>query len=324
MADVFISYSKQDPEPTRKLAHELETLGYSVWWDTNLLAGANFREVIVKQLEGAKAVIVIWTPSSVKSDWVISEADRARAARKLVPLRVPALGPQTIPMPFDTLHTEVVGDIGRLVQSLTVLGVAPSGRAPASLPSAVPRSAADFYYRGNTYFNNGDPGRAIADYNKAIELNPKFAGSYYNRGNAWHTKGDQDRAIADLSKAIELNPKFAGSYYIRGLAWHTKGDQDRAIADLSKAIDLNPKSAGSYYNRGHAWRAKGDQDRAIADYSKAIELNPKLASAYYNRGLAFKATGRREASIADFRRALSEDASHQPSKDALKIWGVPV
>jgi TIR domain len=39
MADVFISYSKHDPEPTERLAAELERQGYSVWWDTSLLTG---------------------------------------------------------------------------------------------------------------------------------------------------------------------------------------------------------------------------------------------------------------------------------------------
>jgi tetratricopeptide (TPR) repeat protein len=63
---------------------------------------------------------------------------------------------------------------------------------------------------------------------------------YYGSGLAKSTKGDLDGAIADFSKAIELNPKLAEAYLNRGLAKSTKGDQDGAIANESQAIELNP------------------------------------------------------------------------------------
>ena len=84
MADVFISYSKPHAAITRKLADELEAKGLSVWWDTDLLAGESFRDRIVEELKACKAAIVIWTPQSVKSAYVISEAERARLANKLI------------------------------------------------------------------------------------------------------------------------------------------------------------------------------------------------------------------------------------------------
>jgi hypothetical protein len=49
LADIFISYSKQEPEPTRKL----EARGYSVWWDTSLLAGPDYTDVILRELAAA-------------------------------------------------------------------------------------------------------------------------------------------------------------------------------------------------------------------------------------------------------------------------------
>ena len=64
----------------------------------------------------------------------------------------------------------------------------------------------------------GDYQGAIADYDRALELNPQFAQAYYNRGNAKRTLKDYQGAIADYDKAIELNPRFAQAYYNRGVA----------------------------------------------------------------------------------------------------------
>jgi tetratricopeptide (TPR) repeat protein len=62
--------------------------------------------------------------------------------------------------------------------------------------------------------------------------------NYINRGWAKRAKGDFDGAIADYSKAIELNPKLAVAYSNRGEAKKAKGDQEGADADLAQAEKL--------------------------------------------------------------------------------------
>ena len=89
MADIFISYSKQQPQPTRDVAAYLTSEGYSVWWDANLTSGELFRDVIDRELDAAKAVIVIWTAHLVASKWVLAEADHADRDGRLIP-RAPA------------------------------------------------------------------------------------------------------------------------------------------------------------------------------------------------------------------------------------------
>ena len=62
--------------------------------------------------------------------------------------------------------------------------------------------------------------------------------AYYDRGLAWYEKGKHDRAISDYDKAIELNPRYAKAYYNRGLAWFRKGSYDRSCHDFQKACEL--------------------------------------------------------------------------------------
>jgi tetratricopeptide (TPR) repeat protein len=104
-----------------------------------------------------------------------------------------------------------------------------------------------------------------------------FAPYYNKRGLAREAKGDHDGAVADYNRAIDLNPKDAGAYMNRGFAKQANGDVDGAIADFDRAIDLDPKQPRAYMNRGFAKQANGDQDGAIADYNRALELAAKLA-----------------------------------------------
>src|SRR5215475_15447487 len=130
MADVFISYAKTDRPLALKLAAMLEAEGWKVWWDTSLTIGDDFRNEIMTELGRARAVIVIWTDTSIKSDWVRSEAGRAQADRKLIPVKLGHLTYKDLPPPFDVLHTEDIGQEdkikGAVVAQLAKPAVEPS------------------------------------------------------------------------------------------------------------------------------------------------------------------------------------------------------
>jgi len=136
LSDVFISYAKKGHSQAEQLAQELQAKGFSVWYDTSLVPGDSFRNVIMSKLAEAKAAIVIWDQSSVKSDWVCSEASRARARRILIPVRTDDVSSADIPPPFDGLHTEFVSNRTAIEAALAKLGVLPV--------AASPQPAADF------------------------------------------------------------------------------------------------------------------------------------------------------------------------------------
>jgi hypothetical protein len=109
MADIFISYSKADHDLALKLATYLESRAWSVWWDKSLKPADTFRDEIMKQLVAARAVIVIWSNTSIKSEWVRAEAGRAKAEGKLIPVKTADVDYADIPLPFGEMHTENIG-----------------------------------------------------------------------------------------------------------------------------------------------------------------------------------------------------------------------
>jgi TolB-like protein len=126
VADIFISYSKQSQAQAKELAHELQAKGFSVWYDTSLLPGDSFGDVIMSELAQAKAAIVIWDAASIRSEWVRSEASRARARRILIPVRAEGIRSHDIPPPFDSLHTELLANRFAIEAALAKLGIRPT------------------------------------------------------------------------------------------------------------------------------------------------------------------------------------------------------
>ena len=168
-----------------------------------------------------------------------------------------------------------------------------------------PHDAQGYVDRGNARGTFGDVNGAIADYGRALELDPKLVGAYYNRGLSKRDKRDFDGAIADFNRAIELKPGDHEFYNERGIAKRGKGDNDGAIADYTKSIQADPKDAEkAYFNRALAKNSKGDKDGALADYNKAVEINPKNANTYNNRGNLKKDKNDLDGAIADFTKAI--------------------
>ena len=141
MADIFISYSKADHALASKLSAFLEAEGWSVWWDTSLAAADLYRDEIMKQLALARAVIAIWTPNSIRSDWVRAEAGTAKNEGKLIPVKTPDVAYGDIPLPFGEMHTENL-EASELIRAAVVAQLA----KPAVEPSAVALLTKGFKY----------------------------------------------------------------------------------------------------------------------------------------------------------------------------------
>lgn len=94
MSDIFISYSRVDRPRIEKLAAALEASGFSIWWDKNLEGGSEFSKETEARLDGARAVLVCWSKTSVDSMWVADEATVGRDKRCLVPIAIDAVAPK--------------------------------------------------------------------------------------------------------------------------------------------------------------------------------------------------------------------------------------
>lgn len=138
---------------------------------------------------------------------------------------------------------------------------------------------------------------------RCLLLVVQSAVEFFNRGVAKNDLQDYIGAIADFTKAIELDPTDAETYYARGYAKLYQQDYIGSIADLTNAIEINPNYGQAYISRGYTKSYLQDYRGAIADYTKAIKIDPTDARAYYGRGLAKIALGQKESGCLDLSKA---------------------
>jgi serine/threonine protein kinase len=172
-----------------------------------------------------------------------------------------------------------------VLQALGIENKSPS--STHSFQNTLPQmNAEDYFNRGVVKEDEFDdfPG-ALADYNKAIELDPKYAPAYSNRAWLLCTQDDCVGALADYNRAIELDPKYAPAYRKRAWSLYIQGDCVGALDNYNKAIELDPDFVSAYTSRAHMRETChfNDIDGILADCNKAIELDPRCEIAYSHR-----------------------------------------
>ena len=141
----------------------------------------------------------------------------------------------------------------------------------------------------------------IESLSAVIAREPSNPEAYNVRGSAYGRAGRYDEAIADFNKAIELDPNFARAYANRALVHRRNGDIEQALRRLqprhpgrSRATPP-PMSAAATSTASRAsstWRSPTTTRRSSS--------TAPIAQAFHNRGLVYQAQGQHQTAIEDF------------------------
>ncbi len=144
---LFLSYSRTDLAHARPVIDLLDGAGFDVWWDGRLEGGENYLQTTEAALEGAAAVVVLWSATSVASHWVRDEAQRGRERGCLVPLSIDGsiapLGFRQFQLLDISAWNGAAGapEAARIVAAVRAMTGTSSGGLDPALPALAPAPA---------------------------------------------------------------------------------------------------------------------------------------------------------------------------------------
>jgi len=145
-----------------------------------------------------------------------------------------------------------------------------------------PRNWRAMHNRGVSFAQLGQFAEAFDDFNAVVRLNPNYAKAYANRATLYVQAKDLQSATKDYELAIQQDSQFATAYVGLGRVCHMLGRWDDAIENFTAAIQLEPTSPDIVCSRGDLQADMGNYGDALADYARTIELDPEFAHAYRN------------------------------------------
>jgi tetratricopeptide (TPR) repeat protein len=142
-----------------------------------------------------------------------------------------------------------------------------------------PNNVMAYLLRGTAYRRNGEHLQAIADLDRAIELDSMSSLAYTQRAFSHQqnsTSGASKLILEDLHRAIELDASNALAHILRGNELAEAKQFDAAIADYDRAAQLNPRSFAALAGRASSKLGLGQLDEARRDLENALKLNPPV------------------------------------------------
>jgi Flp pilus assembly protein TadD len=174
----------------------------------------------------------------------------------------------------------------------------------ADVAAKRPDSARAHVNLGVAYERRGMLDEAVAEYRRALRLDPEYLSAHYNLGVAYERQGKTDEAIHEYTEELKV---FYGHPLARnnlGVALLRQGRAAEAAGQLAVLVKLQPNYAPARNNLGLALFRQGFFDRAADSFRRALRLEPREPLFHGNLALALAVQGRTDEAGEEYRVAL--------------------
>lgn len=286
--DIFISYARPDKQTAEELAKVFEQQGWSVWWDRDLLPGDEFDKIIAAELGSARAVVVLWSQTSVARGWVKDEAQEGADRGVLIPVLIDGA---KIPMGFRQIQTANLSgwhgspsdvELNSLLRKIGALI-----RRPVTVIKPTPAERAKYFFRRW----------------RTAALLSALAAALAVAGALLYAS----RREAPQPPAQNNNNNGGGA----ATRINTQSEDEARHASLKRALELT--------SDGLKQAGESNYEGAIDYYQQAIKANADYPNVYYHRAQSYVVLQRNDLAVADFRKflSLSDDAARRQEAERL-------
>jgi tetratricopeptide (TPR) repeat protein len=195
------------------------------------------------------------------------------------------------------------------------LAIAECQRAIEMQPDAV----AAYKLWGSILQGRGNLAEAIECYQTVVKINSSDVQAHVNLGSLYAMKQQRQQAIACYQKAIALQPNLAAAYRNLARVWTQDGKLEEANECWYEAFSLEPEkvSPNHHFKLGNILFRQGKITQAIACYQRAIELNPNLNGVYQNLAKALTKEGRLDEAAVCLQKAVAVNGNYSVSGKAV-------
>ncbi len=180
------------------------------------------------------------------------------------------------------------------------------------LGTADVQAKSDEAIRRNNYgaelLKQGKLAEAVAEFQRAVELDPNYVLAQRNLGYAYDRQGQVDQAVAAYRKAIELEPKDSITRNNLGVLYDKKGMYGEAIGEFEKALQMDPANSMIQKNLESAKNNKAivqERSERIAKAKKDVEARPKDPRAAYQLARVYASFDDRDPAFEWLAKALA-------------------
>ncbi len=175
-----------------------------------------------------------------------------------------------------------------------------------------------FYNHGVVLKELGRPADAIAQFDRAIAINPRSAEAWFDKAMCLLALKRYDAVQSNVAQALAINPRLVQAWVWLG---HVLGDLGRdaeAFAAYDKALAVAPETADAWHGRARLLRRQRRHVEAIAAFDKTLTINPGLTAAWLDRGRMCLEGRQYDAAAASFSAALRLDPDAPFAKGYLQ------
>ncbi len=152
-----------------------------------------------------------------------------------------------------------------------------------------------------------DVSKALADFARAIELNPDEADLRLSRAQFQFEHDDVEGALAEVAAVVEKTPNQIAARLLQAQILRTLERYDEALTALEKLADLAPASPVPHQYRGEIYREMGEFDKAIEEFTRVLQIQPGLDLALIRRAESYYFADRFDEALADVDAVLRDD-----------------
>lgn len=229
---------------------------------------------------------------------------------------------RTVVLEFPASDAEAdakrLGELGGLaVRVAPGQGIRTTPTERAALEASTPQTVEQYIVRGNAFLDEGKYDQALADFDKAVTMEPGSSAAWAHRALTWAWKGETDKAQADADESLRLDPRQLVAFHARGLAALKAKHWSDAVAGFSGALEIDGGDLFSLSRRAEASLHLYDSRRALQDADAGLAVDPDQMILIAHKCTALTELGRREEAAALARQLISD----HPDNGYALLWG---